>query len=388
MKRILVVTAFVLLLFATLSFSEFYLNVGSLQIGSNNYMVYEFGPEFTIGPLTLGLTLTTYATDLTTGQFYFGAPSLAPSQNIIDGINITSLGLDFGTFWFRYGNMKPLTYGMGFVFNGYSNYHARVVDAGVRMGSLQLSAHVPYQLTQLTTFTFEQSDSLYTVNAVMPVAGLDLSVFGGMDTYEVPETVASTPVQYVGGVSLTKNIFGFSIGAEVDGQMWKDGTLGYGAFAGAFGDFGAFTLVAGPYYATDGFSAWLVDKNYHNALTSPNFGPENYPSSMGYIARAGLTISPYGKVVASLKGDFEGNMLFTGEGQVTIPAVAGTNGLVIYGYLYDPTPFAAGQFIDTDSNVRLTIAYPAFQNFYAGIKYIWSGSDWLQTAFVGGSANF
>jgi len=35
-----------LLLFATLSFSEFYLNVGSLQIGSNNYMVYEFGPEF------------------------------------------------------------------------------------------------------------------------------------------------------------------------------------------------------------------------------------------------------------------------------------------------------------------------------------------------------
>ncbi|HCI28798.1 MAG TPA: hypothetical protein PKI14_00885 [Fervidobacterium sp.] len=390
MKNVLVFSLVVFTLFTTFGFAGFYLNVGSVQIGSDNYLVYEFGPEFTIGPLTLGLTLTTYATDLTTGQFYFGAPSLEPSSNIVDGINIASLGLDFGTYWFRYGSMKPLTYGMGFTFNGYSNPQARVFDTGVRTGALQASVHLPYELVELTTFTYEQSDSLYTASTVLQLAGLDLSLFGGMETYEAPETVSSIPLQYAGGVSVTKSILGFSVGAELGAQMWKDGTLGYGAFAGIFGDFGIFQLVAGPYYTLDGFSAWLVDKNYHKVLTSPGFGPENYPSEIGYIARIGLTTSSYGKVVVSLKGNFEGDVLLAGEGQINIPAIGGTNGLVLYGYLYDSTPFENGQFLDSDSSVRITIAYPAFENFYVGIKYVWNGNDneWLQTAFVGGSTNF
>lgn len=364
-------------------FSQFYLNVGTVKVGDTNYMVYEFGPEFTIGPVLLGITLRTYSSDLSTGQFYFGAPgSESPSTNIVDGINIISFGLDFGTFWFRYGAMKPLTYGMGFVFNGYFVPNIRVLDGGIRLGTLNASVHVPYQIQQLSNFTFEQSDSLYTANLSTKLAIFDLAVFGGMENNE------NVPVQYVAGASLTLPFLGFSLGAEADIQTWRDGTMGYGAFGGLFGDFGMLQIVAGPYYASDGFSPWLIGKSYPTVKSSSEFESGNYKQQLGYIAKAGLVLEPYGKALIGVKGDFEGKLLFSGEGLITIPAVAGTNGLVLYGYLYDNTPFEGGQILDANSDARVTIAYPIFNNFYAGVKYIWNGTDWNQTAFVGGSANF
>lgn len=374
----------VLVLFSSLVFSEFYLNVSTVKIGQDNYMVYEFGPEFTVGPLTLGVTLTTYATDLTTGKFFFGAPGISSSTNIIDGLNITALGLDLGTFWFRYGNMKPITYGMGFVFSGYYLPSVRTLDAGIRIESLKLSAHIPYEIKQLTNFTFGQSDTLYTANASMKLALFDLSVFGGMETVESN----ATPVQYIAGGALTLPMLGFSVGVEADTQIWKDGTTSYGAFGGIFGDFGIFQLVAGPYYASNGFAPWLLGRRYPALRGSDSFGPENYQQQIGYIAKAGLILEQYGKVLVGLKGDFEGKMTFSGEGVVNIPPLGGTNGLVLYGYLYDDTPFENGNLFDSNTDAHLTLAYPVFSNLYAGIKYIWNGSEFAQTAFVGGSGNF
>lgn len=380
---------FFVVLFATLSFAEFYLNVGTVQIGNENYMIYEFGPEFTVGPLTLGLTLTTYATDLTTGSFYFGYPgSSAPSTNILDGINITAFGLDLGNIWFRYGRMRPITYGMGFIFSGYSNPNARTLDAGIRMGMLSASAHVPYQLAQLSTFTFTQSDSVYTAVVSSKVSLFELSVYGGVDMDGLKEDAVATPLTYAAGVSLTTNVLGFSVGAEAGAQMWKDGTTGYGAFGGIFGDFGVLQFVAGPFYASDGFKPWLISRNYGFEKSQPDFGPDKYKSDLGYIANLALTFSPYGKVAVLLKGNFEGNMTLSGEGLINIPAIGGTNGLVLYGYLYDETPFENEQFFDDNTQARLTIAYPVFSGFYAGVKYIWEDSQWKQTAFVGGTANF
>ncbi|MEJ5257760.1 MAG: hypothetical protein WHS64_05880 [Fervidobacterium sp.] len=387
MGKVKVFVLISILFVAVYGFSDFYLNVGTLQIGNENYMVYEFGPEFTVGPLTLGITLTTYATDLTTGNFYFGYPGAQqPSTNIVDGINITALGLDLGSFWFRYGRMRPITYGMGFVFNGYVVPDIRVLDLGVRFGETNLSVHIPYQIAQLSNFTTLQSDSLYTGMLSSKLLMFDLSVFGGVEIGS--ESPSATPLQYAAGVSLTKEIFGISLGAEADIQYWKDGTIGYGAFAGAYGNFGVLQLVAGPYMTTDGFSPWLIGRNYRTLRLSNDFGPETYKAELGYIVSLGFTLSPYGKASASLKGNFEGKMTLSGEGVVNIPAIGGTNGLVLYGYLYDETPFEDGQFFDPNTQARLTIAYPVFGSFYAGVKYIWENQEWKQTAFVGGSANF
>lgn len=378
-----------MILFAVVSFANFYLNVGTVQIGNDNYMVYEFGPEFSIGPVTLGFTLTTYATDLTTGNFYFGYPGLsAPSTNIIDGINITALGLDLGNVWFRYGRMKPITYGMGFIFSGYSNPSARTVDAGIRLGSLNASAHIPYQMAQLSTFTFTQSDPLYTAIVSSKISLFELSLFGGVDMDGLKEDAVATPLTYAAGVSMTTNVIGFVLGTEAGAQIWKDGTVGYGAFGGIFGDFGMLQFVAGPFYASDGFKPWLISRNYTFEKLQPDFGPEKYKSDVGYIANLALTFTPYGKVVILLKGNFEGNMTLSGEGLINIPAIGGTNGLVLYGYLYDDTPFKEGQILDSDTLARITIAYPVFGSFYAGVKYIWQDNEWKQTAFVGGTANF
>jgi hypothetical protein len=381
MRKNLYITTLVFLLFVTtLTFSEFYLNVSTVNIGQENYMVYEFGPEFTVGPVTLGVSLTTYASDLTTGNFYFGTPGVSQSTNIVDGLNITALGLDLGTFWFRYGNMKQITYGMGFVFNGYYLPNTKVIDGGIRIGDLNASVHVPYELKQLSTFSFGPSDTLYAANISTKLLVFDLSAFGGMELSE------NSKLQNIAGVSLTMPALGFSIGAEADVQMWRDSTLGYGGFAGIFGDFGMFQLVAGPYYSSNGFAAWLIGKNY--AELRDSIDPRNYSMQMGYIAKASLTFEPYGKIVLGLKGDFDGNFTLSGEGMVNIPAVAGTNGLVLYGYLFDDTPFSSGNILDNDTVARLTIAYPVFGNFYAGIKYIWNGTEFAQTAFVGGNSNF
>ncbi|MGC8819569.1 MAG: hypothetical protein ACP5PP_00460 [Fervidobacterium sp.] len=381
MRKNLYITTLVFLLFVTtLTFSEFYLNVSTVNIGQENYMVYEFGPEFTVGPVTLGVSLTTYASDLTTGNFYFGTPGVSQSTNIVDGLNITALGLDLGTFWFRYGNMKQITYGMGFVFNGYYLPNTKVIDGGIRIGNLNASVHVPYELKQLSTFSFGPSDTLYAANISTKLLVFDLSAFGGMELSE------NSKLQNIAGVSLTMPALGFSIGAEADVQMWRDSTLGYGGFAGIFGDFGMFQLVAGPYYSSNGFAAWLIGKNY--AELRDSIDPGNYSMQMGYIAKASLTFEPYGKILLGLKGDFDGNLTLSGEGMVNIPAVAGTNGLVLYGYLFDDTPFSSGNILDNDTVARLTIAYPVFGNFYAGIKYIWNGTEFAQTAFVGGNSNF
>jgi len=385
----LFIIIFGLLLVVGYSFANFYLNVGTVSVGNQNYMVYEFGPEFTIGPVTLGITLTTYATDLTTGQFYFGFPGSAqPSTNIVDGLNITSLGLDFGNWWVRYGQMRPITYGMGFVFKGYSNPQARTVDFGLRFGNESVSVRIPYQIAQLTNLTFVESDQLYTAVVKSKILMFDLSVFGGFDTFSLAEITLSTPLTAAAGISLTQEILGFNIGAEADLQYWKDGTLGYGAFGGVFGNFGMLEILAGPYLVSDGFSPWLISKNYQAVKSEPDFGPEKYKADMGYIASVGLTVNPYGKAVVLLKGNFEGEMTLSGEGFINIPAIGGTNGLVLYGYLYDEKPFENGQILDSNTQARLTIAYPVFGNFFAGIKYIWEDMEWKQTAFVGGTANF
>lgn len=380
MKHVVLLFITTSLFLSTLVFSSFYLDVSTVKLGETNYVVYEFGPEFSLGPMLIGLTLTTYTSDLSVGTFYFGYPSDNPSENIIDGLNITALGLDLGTFWFRYGQMQPLTYGMGLIMNGYHIPKSRVLDFGVRMNDLKISVHVPHEIRQLTTFKIQRSDSVYSTLVVLPLLGLDFSVYGIAETEELAE------LQYALGVALTKNVFGFSVGVEAATQIWKDGQTSYGAFAGLFGDFGTFQLVAGPYYASDGFAVWLFDREY--AKLRHTYDPSAISRNVGYIVRTALNVQPYGKLVISLMGDFGEKLTLTGEGYLKIPELGGTNGLILYFYVFDNTPFENGQILDESTSARITIAYPLVNNLFAGIKYVWNGSQFQQMPFVGGILNF
>jgi len=364
----------------TLIFSSFYLDVSTVKLGETNYIVYEFGPEFSLGPMLIGLTLTTYTSDLSAGKFYFGYPSDNPSEHIIDGLNIAALSLDLGTFWFRYGQMQPLTYGMGLIMNGYHIPKSRVLDFGVRMNDLRVFVHVPYEIRQLTTFKIQQSDSVYSTLVVLPLLGLDFSVYGIAETEELAE------LHYALGVALTKNVFGFSLGVEAATQIWKNNQTSYGAFAGLFGDFGNFQLVAGPYYASNGFAVRLFDSEY--AKLKHTYDPSAISKNVGYIVRGALNVQPYGKLVISLTGDFGEKLILTGEGYLRVPEVGGTNGLVLYLYVFDNTPFENGQIFDESTSARITIAYPLVDHLFAGIKYVWNGSQFQQMAFVGGMLNF
>lgn len=62
------------LFLSTLVFSSFYLDVSTVKFGDTNYIVYEFGPEYSLGQMLIGLTLTTYTSDFSAGTFYFGYP--------------------------------------------------------------------------------------------------------------------------------------------------------------------------------------------------------------------------------------------------------------------------------------------------------------------------
>ncbi|ODN30042.1 hypothetical protein A4H02_07640 [Fervidobacterium thailandense] len=376
----LVTLATLVLLSLTLVFASFYLDVSTVKVGETNYIVYEFGPEFNIGPVLIGLTLTTYTSDISTGTFYFGTPSTTPSTNIIDGLNITALGLDLGTVWFRYGQMQQLTYGMGLVMNGYYLPRTRTLDLGARLDNFKISAHVPYEIKQLTTLNIQPSDSVYSALILIPLLGLDLSVYGVMETDERAQ------LQHALGTALTKNILGFSVGVEAATQFWKSGQMSYGGFAGLFGDFGIFQLVAGPYYASDGFVVWLLNREYGNLRYT--YDPSNYSQRAGYIVRASLNVQSYGRLVVSLSGDFQSNPTLIGEGYLRIPQVGGTNGLILYAYMFDNTPFGNGQLLDENTSARITMAYPLLDNLFAGIKYTWNGSEFQQTAFVGGMVNF
>lgn len=366
---------------ALFAFPNFFVDISTTQVDGKHYTVYEFGPEFTLGPVLIGFTLTTYP-DFDTGVFYYGRPTAGatPSTNIFDGLNITALGLDLGTVWFRYGRMFPLTYGMAFVVNGYQAPNVRTVDGGVRLGGLSVSVHVPYQLRNLSGLQFDKSDSVHALNAVVPFGALRLSAYGVLDDEN------GAPIKYFAGSAITIEFLGLSIGAEGGAQIWKDDKVSFGGFAGIFGNFGVVSLVAGPYYASDGFVPWILDKNYR--VSKPTLTYSAFEETLGYIFRIGLTVEPYGKVVMSLKGNFNGGTSLNGEGVIRIPALGGTNGLVLYGYLYDNTPFEGGRFLDGDTSARLILAYPLLDNLFAGVRYVWNGAEFTNSAFLGTAASF
>ncbi len=373
----------VFLVLTVLTFSAgFYVDVSQKTFGNNNFIVYEFGPELELGPVELGITLTMYASDLTTGMFYFGQPSAEMSTNIVSGLNISSFGLRLSNFYFRYGKTTPKTFGLGFLFNNFKIENIRAFDLAVKFGP-EVFVYVPYYIESL--FNLKQSDTLFVGGAEISSGPIQVGVYGGYETAELTEP--GTQVKYAVSSAVFTEILGLRLGIEGALQVGEDNqTFGFGGFAGLYGNLGVLEVIAGPYYTSEKFIPRLYDRNYSSV--GRNADMTEYQSTFGYISGVKVSLNPYGTAKVFLYGKFDGSTpILEGEGLITVPEIGGMKGLYIYGYLYDDTPFESG-FLDENTLARVTIAYPITQFLFAGVKYIWNRTEFVNTAFVGGMGNF
>lgn len=384
----------IFLIFAIFVFAELPLYVGTIERNGEKYFVYEISPEFTVGPLSLGIGFTTYATDVVYGTFYFGLPSDEPSTNIINGFIINSLGLDFETFSFRYGKTIPITYGLGFNVRKYLNPNTRAFDLSLKIKNLQTSVHVPYELQSFVPFSFVESDSVYMGEFVSRFKLFDLSVSGLID-FDASNTYTldnGTPVKYGGSISLTLPISIIKIGIE--GAVQADETLseiGEGVFTGIYGKIGSLIdYTAGVYYAMNGYIPRLFDNMYTKLKLNSQLPYLDKSNEFGYIAGFDLALEPYGNGSFYLLGNFKGeNPKLEGNLKLKVPTIGNFNGLVISGSYFDSTPFVENKFLDSDTKALIGIAYPLVgEGFLAGIIYNWEGSDWSKSVFVGSNIAF
>lgn len=384
----------IFLIFAIFVFAELPLYVGTIERNGEKYFVYEISPEFTVGPLSLGIGFTTYATDVVYGTFYFGLPSDEPSTNIINGFIINSLGLDFETFSFRYGKTIPITYGLGFNVRKYLNPNTRAFDLSLKIKNLQTSVHVPYELQSFVPFSFVESDSVYMGEFVSRFKLFDLSVSGLID-FDASNTYTldnGTPVKYGGSISLTLPISIIKIGIE--GAVQADETLseiGEGVFTGIYGKIGSLIdYTAGVYYAMNGYIPRLFDNMYTKLKLNSQLPYLDKSNEFGYIAGFDLALEPYGNGSFYLLGNFKGETpKLEGNLKLKVPTIGNFNGLVISGSYFDSTPFVENKFLDSDTKALIGIAYPLVgEGFLAGIIYNWEGSDWSKSIFVGSNIAF
>ncbi|HCF38631.1 MAG TPA: hypothetical protein DER56_06150, partial [Thermosipho africanus] len=104
-KKLLVIFVLVLSLIAI---SQTYINIGTIERNNEKFFVYELSPEFSIGPVTIGIGFTSYSTDVVYGEMYYGIPSSTPSTNILNAFVINTFALNTDLFEFRYGKVKPV----------------------------------------------------------------------------------------------------------------------------------------------------------------------------------------------------------------------------------------------------------------------------------------
>ncbi|SHH20721.1 hypothetical protein [Thermosipho atlanticus] len=391
MKRFM---SIIYIFIAFIIFANIPLFIGTMEKNGEKYFVYEISPEFSFGPVTLGIGFTTYATDVVYGTFYYGLPSTHPSTNIINGFIINSLELNLDTFKFRYGKARPLTFGLGFNVRNYVNPNTRALDVSLKFDKFGLKVHVPYELQSFIPFSFVQSDSVYMGEFVSKFGMFDLEVSGAVDL-EASNTFVmgnGTPVQYAGSIALVAPVMIFKIGIETAFQANPDFTkIGKGIFAGLYGKFGsAMEYTAGVFYTIDGFIPKLFDRNYaslklNNSLPSLDEGNEK-----GYLVGFNIYLEPYGNGMLYLLGTLDGSLpIMEGRLRLNLPSIGSFNGLLLRAYYYDETPFMENKFFDSSSDSWLEISYPIIgMNFVAGVRYTWEETKWAKSIFVGSSVEF
>ncbi|ABR31366.1 hypothetical protein SU69_07725 [Thermosipho melanesiensis] len=391
-KYIIVISVIVFSIFV---FSNVPISIGTIERNNEKYFVYELSPEFSLGPVTVGIGFTVYATDVVYGQLYYGVPSSTPSTNIINAFVLNTLGFKANGFEFRYGKTVPVTLALGFNMRRYINENTRAFDVKFKPGNFEIYAHLPYELTKFVPFEFVQSDSIYFGSLMYDTSFLDFQIYGITDTAATKTYLfnsTSTPVKYAGGVA-TYIPFGFlKLGFEYALQSdEKFSSLGNGIFAGVYGNIGILEPIGGIYYMQNGYIPFLFGKNYNEKkYTNSLEGLKDIKDKAGYFVGVTIDLEPYGNGEFYVYGSLDGATP-TAEGNVRIvlPEVGNFSGLYIDGFYYDSTPFQSGEFFDEDTDAYLKISYPIIgENFVAGVIYKWEKNDWVKSLFVGGLTSF
>lgn len=372
------------------------LGVETLLKDNQKYIVYSISPEFTIGPVTLGIGLTVYATEVG-GTLYYGLPTTEPSTNLINIITINSVTLNLGNFYFRYGNMPQISLGMGFSVRDYYKPYSKSIDFKAVIGSFGLMLHLPYELTKFWPFEFVQSDGVFAGEFELKSAllGMDLGIAAlyDSDVEKINVLNDETPITLSASTYLRYPIMtGFYVGVEVGTQFLKDySKFGLGVFGGLSGRLSIFDTIAGAYAAWNGFKPFYFNRIYTTQKSAKKLSTlGNEESSFGFLAGFNLNIQ-YAMGRFYILGDFSGNMNTLGEVRITIPQVGAVAGLFIYGYYFDPTPFKEGRFTDSDTVALLRITYPIMErNLVAGMMYSWDGmnNNWVQSVFIGSETSW
>ncbi|WP_448375234.1 FecR family protein [Fervidobacterium sp.] len=356
---------------------------------NQKYIVYSISPEFSIGPVTLGIGLTVYATEVG-GTLYYGIPSTDPSTNIINMITINHVALNLGNFYLRYGNMPTISLGMGFSVRDYFKPYAKSIDTRLVLGSFGTYVHLPYEMTKLWPLEFVQSDSVFAgeVELKSVFTGMDLGIAALYDTtVSTVNTLSNaTPVNLsLSGYVRYPLMNNFFIGAEIGSQWLSDmSKYGLGAFGGISGKLGIFDVIIGAYGTYNGFRPFHFGRIY-TIQKLKNELPTLSEDVMAFGFLAGTSF--YSDIATGrmyVYGNFEGDMDALGELRIVIPQIGALAGMFIYGYYFDQTPFSSGEIFDNDTVAFLRITYPIMEkNLVAGIVYSWSGTNWVQSIYIG-----
>ncbi|MFN6992471.1 MAG: FecR domain-containing protein, partial [Fervidobacterium sp.] len=286
---------------------------------NQKYIVYSISPEFTIGPVSLGLGLTAYATEVG-GTLYYGLPSTEPSTNIINMITINSVAIDLGNFYVRYGNMPMMSLGMGFSVRDYFKPFAKSFDVKGRFGSFGMTLHLPYELSKLWPFQFSQSDSVFAGELEFKnlIFGMDTGIAILYDTQVSTSNVLnnSTPVNLSLSSYFRYPLFNnFYFGFELSSQHLTDSSIfGLGAFGGLSGRISLFDIIAGAYLKWNGFIPFYFGRTYATKKAQNKLEALNPDGEFGFGYLAGFNFdTQYAAGRFYLLGDFSGDLDALGE---------------------------------------------------------------------------
>lgn len=373
------------------------LGVETVRRSGTNYIVYSISPEFSIGPVTIGVGLTAYASEVG-GPLYYGIPSdSTPSTNIVNILTLNSLALDLGNFYARYGSTPPVTLGLGFSVRDYIKPYTKSFDAKLRFGTFELYAHLPYELTKLWPFEFAQSDSIFAGELSLKgsILGMDLGLAALYDASvnNVQTTGDGTPINLSLSTFVRYPILGnVYMGVEGAAQFLSDfSKTGFGLFAGLSGRLALFDVIAGAFAALNGFQPFHFGRMYNFNKERGELGTlKDGSSSVGYLAGFSFfTDLAAGRLY--LHGDLRGSNTLMGELRASIPQVGAIAGLYLYGYYIDQTPLAEGRVFDSDTVSFLRITYPIMErNLVVGILYQWDAvlGNWMQSIYIGAESSW
>jgi len=348
------------------------ISFGKQQKGKDNYLVYSFAPEFDFGAFGFGIGFNAYQNDIDS-PLYYGIPteSASPSENIMSAISINYLKLDFPSFYIRYGISPSYTKGLGLFINNYYIPYSRVFDAELRLNSLRIGGHIPYELNSFVPFTYSQSSNIYFGYLDANLGLLNTEITGIINLND-EKTANEFSQAYL--ATIYKDILFFRLGVEGDVVFTNDGSMLYGALAGPTINFPPyFQFMFGVNYLSNGFNMEYLNPYYEYNSANGIYMDLNTESSFGLMGKSTFSLDPYLNLLINYNKLFSENRdsLLKGELSVNIPSLGKFPQLTAgfsymqYKFLEDDT--VDNVFLNDNTNLKGYIYYPVLES--SGVIY-------------------